>query len=209
MDQNLLLQEEGDNEMDENQIGELQGGILQGDGVNIHHFLEQLQHTFEYELESAYIGGYQLETDLEIFFYKWNGLLSIVPLTTKEKLLLDITCTFTYEKDQSGLSDEQAEECSICYERYGPGQSLLDVPGCSHKFHQICLHAWLSKNMLCPLCKCKIRHELIKKVNQLSKTAPLSSEVIRRIEEETGINPFPFDNDSSDNLNPMGRLEDA
>ncbi|KAL8914215.1 MAG: hypothetical protein Q9171_001086 [Xanthocarpia ochracea] len=35
-------------------------------------------------------------------------------------------------------------ECSICHDTLGPGLVMVALPGCNHRFHEICIQTWLS-----------------------------------------------------------------
>lgn len=47
--------------------------------------------------------------------------------------------------------------CVICLDEYGDGERLATIDACSHRFHALCIEAWLQKNNSCPLC----RHVLV------------------------------------------------
>ncbi|XP_030477721.1 probable E3 ubiquitin-protein ligase RHY1A isoform X2 [Cannabis sativa] len=44
------------------------------------------------------------------------------------------------------------EECTICLERFRPGEGLVHLP-CAHRFHHGCLVPWLHNNTHCPCCR--------------------------------------------------------
>ncbi|KAL5741336.1 hypothetical protein ACOSP7_028068 [Xanthoceras sorbifolium] len=48
------------------------------------------------------------------------------------------------------------EECSICLERVGVGQTASQTP-CSHMFHRECILQWLQRDTSCPLCRAQVR----------------------------------------------------
>ena len=43
-------------------------------------------------------------------------------------------------------------ECSICLERYSPGDELRMLP-CMHSYHDACITPWLMIKATCPVCK--------------------------------------------------------
>lgn len=67
-------------------------------------------------------------------------------------------------KVSKGLPDEQLSRlvrleakggegvCSICYCEVKEGEDV-NLLACAHCFHVDCLHEWLLKEKLCPLCK--------------------------------------------------------
>ncbi|CAJ1956851.1 unnamed protein product [Cylindrotheca closterium] len=56
----------------------------------------------------------------------------------------------------------QKDECCICLENYGPGDTIC-VPianSCHHMFHEECVVAWLQHNNRCPLCRVDLMKEV-------------------------------------------------
>lgn len=47
---------------------------------------------------------------------------------------------------------DACEECSLCLEEYKNGEEVLR-PSCGHFFHEACLGPWLTKSLLCPVCR--------------------------------------------------------
>ncbi len=43
------------------------------------------------------------------------------------------------------------QECVICLEDMKYGDELSIIP-CSHIYHASCLHQWMEKKRICPLC---------------------------------------------------------
>jgi len=52
-------------------------------------------------------------------------------------------------------NNTQLNECSICLEPYGKGDSICvsKSPECQHMFHKQCIVEWLQKQDHCPLCR--------------------------------------------------------
>ena len=50
--------------------------------------------------------------------------------------------------------------CGICLED-NQKQYLINLPGCSHQFHQDCISTWLLEHNTCPLCR-KEQYEINK-----------------------------------------------
>ena len=46
---------------------------------------------------------------------------------------------------------ENITECVICLENMNFGDKLVLLP-CSHIYHSKCLHMWIEKKRICPLC---------------------------------------------------------
>ncbi|KAF0927280.1 hypothetical protein E2562_031485 [Oryza meyeriana var. granulata] len=43
--------------------------------------------------------------------------------------------------------------CSICLSEYTDGEMLRVMPDCRHRFHLMCLDAWLRRSASCPVCR--------------------------------------------------------
>ncbi|KAL5221520.1 hypothetical protein ABZP36_026233 [Zizania latifolia] len=43
--------------------------------------------------------------------------------------------------------------CSICLSEYTDGEMLRVMPDCRHRFHVMCLDAWLRRSASCPVCR--------------------------------------------------------
>ena len=52
--------------------------------------------------------------------------------------------------------------CHVCRKEIEPGMKVRMLP-CQHKFHALCLTAWLKRYPLCPMCKTNVRSHLKKK----------------------------------------------
>lgn len=55
------------------------------------------------------------------------------------------TCTFSIRP--------ATNECIICVERLGVGQTVLQLPDCAHVFHETCAMTWLKTHNSCPYCR--------------------------------------------------------
>ncbi|XP_062078258.1 probable E3 ubiquitin-protein ligase RHY1A [Humulus lupulus] len=82
----------------------------------------------------------------------------------KEELQMEV-CSSGSKKSSSGSGSKRfswaklspwrasdQEECTICLERFRPGESLVHLP-CAHRFHHGCLVPWLHNNTHCPCCR--------------------------------------------------------
>jgi len=47
-------------------------------------------------------------------------------------------------------------DCSICFEEFQKGESLIYLPGCLHVYHQVCIFQWISEKASCPYCRSDI-----------------------------------------------------
>jgi hypothetical protein len=45
------------------------------------------------------------------------------------------------------------ESCVVCLEAFVGGESLIVLPGCSHRFHADCISEWLESQSNCPVCR--------------------------------------------------------
>lgn len=57
--------------------------------------------------------------------------------------------TFPYEVD---LASKDQPMCVICMDEFSEGETLRQLP-CGHRFHILCIDAWLQRNDRCPTCK--------------------------------------------------------
>ncbi|KAG8055515.1 hypothetical protein GUJ93_ZPchr0001g31097 [Zizania palustris] len=57
---------------------------------------------------------------------------------------------FTASADADADADAM---CSICLSEYTDGEMLRVMPDCRHRFHVMCLDAWLRRNASCPVCR--------------------------------------------------------
>lgn len=54
------------------------------------------------------------------------------------------------------IADTDEEHlCSICYENAKPGEIVVSFT-CKHSFHEDCIHEWVKKEKVCPMCKREI-----------------------------------------------------
>jgi hypothetical protein len=53
------------------------------------------------------------------------------------------------------MSDEPVT-CVICHEAMEPYHQIVKPKRCSHTFHAICIHIWLTHHRSCPLCRRRI-----------------------------------------------------
>jgi len=44
------------------------------------------------------------------------------------------------------------KSCPICLVEYEAGDSLKNLPGCNHTFHNVCIDEWLKRKWNCPFC---------------------------------------------------------
>lgn len=52
-------------------------------------------------------------------------------------------------------SNPEAARCMICLNDYDVGDTVKTLP-CFHMFHPDCIHQWLERSKLCPLCKTSV-----------------------------------------------------
>ena len=46
--------------------------------------------------------------------------------------------------------------CVVCLEIFVGGESLIVLPGCSHRFHAACISEWLESQSSCPVCRAAV-----------------------------------------------------
>lgn len=54
------------------------------------------------------------------------------------------------------LQMKQAPQCVICCSDFEIGETLSQLPGCSHLFHDGCIRNWLQRAANCPICRCNL-----------------------------------------------------
>ncbi|GMJ13888.1 hypothetical protein HRI_005058100 [Hibiscus trionum] len=64
-----------------------------------------------------------------------------------EELLPSVTI---YEEDEQRLN---SDDCPICLDDYGVGESYRRFPVCKHMFHSSCIVQWLQNHTTCPVCR--------------------------------------------------------
>nr|GMD26556.1 E3 ubiquitin-protein ligase RING1-like [Ipomoea batatas] len=55
---------------------------------------------------------------------------------------------------------KETEACAVCLEEMGAGSEGTMLP-CKHIFHGRCIHTWLEKADLCPLCRFQLSHRTL------------------------------------------------
>ena len=48
------------------------------------------------------------------------------------------------------------EDCSVCYSKINPKQSL--TTDCGHTFHKNCIEEWYERDNKCPMCRTNTQH---------------------------------------------------
>lgn len=57
-------------------------------------------------------------------------------------------------------SNDENKTCSICYTDFLNNEIMIELPKCSHLFHNQCILDWLQSHLLCPICRSNIRDAL-------------------------------------------------
>jgi hypothetical protein len=47
----------------------------------------------------------------------------------------------------------QSHDCVVCCERLETSETVVQLPGCAHIFHEQCVMAWLKSHNTCPYCR--------------------------------------------------------
>jgi Ring finger domain len=50
------------------------------------------------------------------------------------------------------LITEKETSCAICTEQFAISETVMEIPGCLHVFHEQCATEWLGAHHTCPLC---------------------------------------------------------
>lgn len=93
-------------------------------------------------------------------------------LFDKEKLAVMQYCSVEFQVRRGESSEDETEDCVICYSAFNEGDSVILYPVCKHKYHADCLMHWLKKRTTCPICRRGIRSSLYQHVerSQLRQT---------------------------------------
>ncbi|KAL6838647.1 hypothetical protein ACP4OV_031361 [Aristida adscensionis] len=96
---------------------------------------------------------------------KWGPTLRLPPRPpappplAPPKLGLDAAAisllpSFPYRRPAAGAECSTAPaECAVCLSALDEGQTVRQLPGCSHVFHQECIAVWLASCASCPFCR--------------------------------------------------------
>lgn len=49
--------------------------------------------------------------------------------------------------------ESRSEDCCVCTECFAPGNTLIELPRCHHRFHEACALTWLRQHNTCPYCR--------------------------------------------------------
>ena len=80
------------------------------------------------------------------------------------------------------LRESQAPLCMICLEYFQAGDILTCLPcACAHKYHRVCLIAWLERKTTCPLCTQSVSQMLLAP-NPNTATVPVAARGILGVE---------------------------
>ena len=60
----------------------------------------------------------------------------------------------------------QEQLCPICQTDFLPEHHILQMPICNHFYHAHCIKEWLSRSIICPMCRSDIRSNLAKQRQQ-------------------------------------------
>ncbi|KAK1699356.1 hypothetical protein QYE76_016053 [Lolium multiflorum] len=68
---------------------------------------------------------------------------------------LDLAVIASYPKAPYSRAAEGSNEtaCPICLCEYRDGEMQRAMPDCRHRFHLMCLDAWLRRSASCPVCR--------------------------------------------------------
>jgi len=53
-------------------------------------------------------------------------------------------------------SMRQTAQCVVCCADFEVGETLSQLPGCGHLFHDTCVRQWLERAANCPICRCNL-----------------------------------------------------
>lgn len=102
--------------------------------------------------------------EVDRLLQKYQGreawLLSQVRQKYNVKSTPSQSCNESSERSSpaSSPTPKDGQECSICLECICEGDVLLEVPcEAKHRFHEKCLTKWLSKSVVCPLCRVDVK----------------------------------------------------
>jgi len=109
---------------------------------------------------------YDPTEEVDLLMEKYKERVLTEPLSEKElAILTDFFCR-TYDLDQSGIDEESAECCTICYQPLQFGKLILSYPVCGHKYDFDCVAVWLEQKLVCPMCKLDLRPAMVRAIRQ-------------------------------------------
>ncbi|KAE8696785.1 putative nucleoredoxin [Hibiscus syriacus] len=96
------------------------------------------------------------------------------PMLVSVFLALFLPCAGMSAVSEKGLSVSELEklpkvtgkelvlgtDCAVCLDEVEAEQPARMVPGCNHGFHLECADTWLSKRLVCPVCRAKLEPKL-------------------------------------------------
>uniref|UniRef100_A0A5B7BCZ7 RING-type E3 ubiquitin transferase n=1 Tax=Davidia involucrata TaxID=16924 RepID=A0A5B7BCZ7_DAVIN len=89
-----------------------------------------------------------------------------------EPAVIDTFPTFIYSEVKGLKIGKGALECAVCLNEFDDDETLRMLPKCSHVFHPVCVDAWLSSHITCPVC----RANLVPKPGEIGPTTMLSQD---------------------------------
>jgi Ring finger domain len=98
---------------------------------------------------------------LEELLDKYQNLLNTEPLGNHEVAILRDYFGEKFSSDQSAISEEKIQSCTICFDSFHLLDEVISFPICQHRYHWKCLQNWLAMQLNCPLCKRNIRPSMI------------------------------------------------
>lgn len=63
-----------------------------------------------------------------------------------------------FRKEDIG-ENSNLDTCSICLEEFVEKQTVIQMPGCRHNFHEGCVKGWLEYHSICPNCRSDLREQ--------------------------------------------------
>lgn len=113
-------------------------------------------------IDEVYEKIYKDNFDVGKFLKEYKEVLNLFNLTEKEISILRDSFGVKMRGDQTDLDENDKKSCVICLGEFEKGEELILHPGCKHTFHYECVVNWFKTKLVCPVCKCNTRENMIK-----------------------------------------------
>lgn len=115
----------------------------------------------------------------------WNTLqpsMESVPIRVSEDVISRACRVYTYEEEQdsSGNSGNSSRttECPIDLTPFQPGEAIMEIRQCGHRFRASNLRRWFETNPRCPLCRVDVRDVVDEDISGTSSTSSNSVDTV-------------------------------
>jgi len=109
----------------------------------------------EYQIMGGHIGNFP---DHGFSYHDFqDDLKNFVKLTQDEIGSISQQSYGELSKETGGVTHDA---CPVCFEDYKSEDEVYILPKCNHIFHTHCVEKWLTRSLVCPMCRANIRTNL-------------------------------------------------